>query len=167
MYDARGDRLSDIQICNARVEDAGILAEAQRVIARTPGRLASTPGELTDESFRERIVRLGSSERGTFVVAKIDGGIVGHALLDPLKLAVTSHVVDLTIGFSHPVTYKLPAGVKAEVDKDGKLGLKSADRGLLGKVAADIRDFRPPEPYKGKGVRYSGETVRRKEGKKK
>lgn len=82
------------------------------------------------------------------------------------RAAVKGDVVDLTIGFSHPVTYKLPEGVKAEVDKEGKLGLKSADRGLLGKVAADIRDFRPPEPYKGKGVRYSGEKIVMKEAKK-
>jgi large subunit ribosomal protein L6 len=81
------------------------------------------------------------------------------------RATVKGDVVDLTIGFSHPVTYKLPAGVKAEVDKDGKLGLKSADRGLLGKVAADIRGFRPPEPYKGKGIRYQGERITLKEGK--
>lgn len=91
------DRLTDIQICDACVEDAEILAEAQRVIARTPGRLASTPGELKDEVFRERIARLRSSDCGRFIVARVNGEAVGHALLDPLKLAVTSHVVDLTI----------------------------------------------------------------------
>jgi large subunit ribosomal protein L6 len=63
------------------------------------------------------------------------------------------------------VQYKLPAGVKAEVDKEGKLSVKSADKSLLGKVAADIRGFRPPEPYKGKGVRYQGEQITLKEGK--
>ncbi len=68
------------------------------------------------------------------------------------RAAVKGDVVDLTLGFSHPVQYKLPAGVKAEVDKEGKLSVKSADKSLLGKVAADIRGFRPPEPYKGKGV---------------
>lgn len=83
------------------------------------------------------------------------------------RAAVKGDVVDLTLGFSHPVQYKLPAGVKAEVDKEGKLSVKSADKSLLGKVAADIRGFRPPEPYKGKGVRKVGEFVRRKEGKKK
>jgi large subunit ribosomal protein L6 len=81
------------------------------------------------------------------------------------RAAVKGDVVDLTIGFSHPVTYKLPAGVKAEVDKEGKLSLKSADKSLLGKVAADIRGFRPPEPYKGKGIRYLGEQITLKEGK--
>lgn len=91
------DRSTDIQICDACVEDAEILAEAQRVIARTPGRLASTPGELKDEAFRERIARLRDSDSGKFIVAKVNGEAVGHALLDPLKLAVTAHVVDLTI----------------------------------------------------------------------
>ncbi len=81
------------------------------------------------------------------------------------RAAVKGDVVDLTLGFSHPVQYKLPAGVKAEVDKEGKLSVKSADKSLLGKVAADIRGFRPPEPYKGKGVRYQGETITLKEGK--
>jgi large subunit ribosomal protein L6 len=73
--------------------------------------------------------------------------------------------IDLTLGFSHPISYPLPDGVTAEVDKEGKLHLSSANKALLGSVAADIRRFRPPEPYKGKGVRYQGERVLRKEGK--
>lgn len=89
--------LSNIQIRDARVEDAGCLAEAQRVIARIPGRLASVPSELKDELFRERILRLNDREYGKFIVIEANGEIVGHALLEPLKLAVTSHVVDLTI----------------------------------------------------------------------
>ncbi len=89
--------LRDIRIRNARVEDAEVLAEAQRVIARVPGRLASTPIEIKGEVFRERIDRLANSDSGRFIVVEADGEIVGHALLDPLKLAVTAHVVDLTI----------------------------------------------------------------------
>lgn len=81
------------------------------------------------------------------------------------RAAVKGNNVDLTLGFSHPVSYPLPAGVKAEVDKEGKLHLSSADKALLGSVAADIRRYRPPEPYKGKGIRYQGETIIRKEGK--
>ena len=75
--------------------------------------------------------------------------------------------VDLTLGFSHPVVYDLPEGVKAETPSQTEIVLKGADKQLLGQVAADIRAFRPPEPYKGKGVRYSDEYVRRKEAKKK
>jgi large subunit ribosomal protein L6 len=81
------------------------------------------------------------------------------------RAAVKGDVVDLTLGFSHPVSYKLPVGVKAEVDKDGKLHVKSASKALLGQVASDLRSFRPPEPYKGKGVRYLNEKITLKEGK--
>jgi large subunit ribosomal protein L6 len=81
------------------------------------------------------------------------------------RAAVKGDVVDLTLGFSHPVSYKLPAGVKAEVDKDGKLHLKAADKAVLGQVASDLRNYRPPEPYKGKGVRYLNEKITLKEGK--
>jgi large subunit ribosomal protein L6 len=81
------------------------------------------------------------------------------------RAVVKGKQVDLTLGLSHPVSYPLPDGVKAEVDKEGLLHLSSADKALLGRVAADIRRYRPPEPYKGKGVRYVDEYVARKEGK--
>lgn len=89
--------LSDVQIRDARPEDAHELAEAQRTIARIPGRLASTPAELHDAPFRERILKLNTNDYGKFIVIESSGRIVGHALVEPLKLAVTSHVVDLTI----------------------------------------------------------------------
>lgn len=89
--------LRNIQIRDARVEDADSLAEAQRVIARIPGRLASVPSELKDEIFRERISRLNDRQCGKFIVIEANGKVVGHALLDPLKLAVTSHAFELTI----------------------------------------------------------------------
>ena len=75
--------------------------------------------------------------------------------------------VNLTLGFSHPVAYELPEGVSADSPSQTEIVLKSADKQLLGQVAAEIRAFRPPEPYKGKGVRYADEQVRRKEAKKK
>ena len=75
--------------------------------------------------------------------------------------------INLTLGFSHPVIYNLPQGVTAETPSQTEIVLKSADKQLLGQVAAEIRAYRPPEPYKGKGVRYSDEYVRRKEAKKK
>jgi large subunit ribosomal protein L6 len=76
-------------------------------------------------------------------------------------------VVSLTLGFSHPVEHALPDGVTAECPSQTEVVLKSADKQLVGQVAADIRAYRKPEPYKGKGVRYSDEVVRRKEAKKK
>jgi large subunit ribosomal protein L6 len=75
--------------------------------------------------------------------------------------------LSLSLGFSHPVDFILPEGVTAEVPSQTDVTLKSADKQLLGLVAAKIRAFRPPEPYKGKGVRYADEHVRRKEAKKK
>lgn len=81
------------------------------------------------------------------------------------RAAVKGQNVDLTLGFSHPISYALPKEVTAEVTKDGKLILRSANKAVLGQVAADIRRYRPPEPYKGKGVRYSDEHIIRKEGK--
>lgn len=82
---------------NARPEDASILAEAGREIAKTPGRLASRPDELKDESFKEKIIALSNNDSGLYLVIEENGTIVGHALLDPHKLANTSHVVSLTI----------------------------------------------------------------------
>jgi len=73
----------------------------------------------------------------------------------------------LTLGFSHPVEYVLPAGITAETPTQTDIVLKGSDKRLLGQVAADIRSYRPPEPYKGKGIRYSDEQVLRKEAKKK
>lgn len=75
--------------------------------------------------------------------------------------------ITLSLGFSHPVEYELPEGVTAETPSQTEIVLKAADKQLLGQVAAEIRGFRPPEPYKGKGVRYADEQVRRKEAKKK
>lgn len=76
-------------------------------------------------------------------------------------------VLSLTLGFSHPVEYQLPDGVTAETPTQTEIMLRSTDKQLLGQVAANVRSFRPPEPYKGKGVRYSDEKVLRKEAKKK
>lgn len=81
------------------------------------------------------------------------------------RAAVKGKNVDLTLGFSHPISYPLPEGVSAEVTKDGRLILTGADRVALGQAAADIRRYRPPEPYKGKGVKYLEEHINRKEGK--
>jgi large subunit ribosomal protein L6 len=71
----------------------------------------------------------------------------------------------MTLGFSHPIQYPFPEGITAAVDKQTVITLTGSDKELLGQVAADIRAFRPPEPYKGKGIRYKGEVVRRKAGK--
>jgi len=75
--------------------------------------------------------------------------------------------VNLTVGLSHPVDYKLPEGVTAETPTQTEIVVKGIDKQAVGQAAAEIRSFRPPEPYKGKGIRYGDEYVRRKEAKKK
>jgi large subunit ribosomal protein L6 len=82
------------------------------------------------------------------------------------KAEVKGKNIHFTLGFSHPVVFALPEGVTAEVDaKQTKLTVKGVDKHLLGLTAAKIRALRPPEPYKGKGIKYAEEIIRRKEGK--
>ncbi len=83
------------------------------------------------------------------------------------RVQVQGQKLNLNLGFSHPVEYELPKDVKAASPSQTEIVLSSIDKQLLGQVAADIRAFRPPEPYKGKGVRYADEHVRREEAKKK
>jgi large subunit ribosomal protein L6 len=71
------------------------------------------------------------------------------------------------LGFSHPIKYPIPQNLEIKVDKQNNIEIFGADKQLVGQVAAEIRSFRGPEPYKGKGIKYSGEFIVRKEGKKK
>jgi large subunit ribosomal protein L6 len=75
--------------------------------------------------------------------------------------------ITLSLGFSHPIEYNLPNGVSVETPNNTTIILKGVDKQILGQVASEVRAFRPPEPYKGKGVRYAGEVIARKEAKKK
>lgn len=81
------------------------------------------------------------------------------------RAAIQGSTLNLTIGFSHPVDYKLPEGITAKVDKNTHIVISGADKELVGRVAAKIRSFRKPEPYQGKGIRYTNEHIIRKVGK--
>ncbi len=81
------------------------------------------------------------------------------------RAQIQGQKLTLTLGLSHPIEYELPKMVKGEVDANTKVTLNSCDKQLLGQVAAEIRRYRPPEPYKGKGILFSGEIIRRKAGK--
>ena len=81
------------------------------------------------------------------------------------KAAVADNKVTLNLGYSHPIVYAIPAQIKVTVEENTRLTIEGPDRQLVGRVAAELRSFYPPEPYKGKGVRYSDEHVIRKEGK--
>jgi len=83
------------------------------------------------------------------------------------RAKASGKTLNLSLGFSHPVDYELPEGVTAETPSQTEIVIKGMDKQQVGQVAAEIRGYRPPEPYKGKGVRYADEYVRRKEAKKK
>jgi len=81
------------------------------------------------------------------------------------RAAVQGSNLNLSLGFSHPIQFSIPKDIKITVTDNTKIAIQGADKKLVGQVAADIRGFYPPEPYKGKGVRYAGEQIRRKVGK--
>ena len=82
------------------------------------------------------------------------------------RAKLTGNNIELNLGYSHQINYELPEGVSAELPSQTEIVLKSMDKQMVGQVAAEIRKLRPPEPYKGKGIRYFNEQIRRKESKK-
>ncbi|GGA90112.1 50S ribosomal protein L6 [Neiella marina] len=103
------------------------------------------------------------------MVTGVSQGFVRKLLLNGVgyRAQVKGKVVNLALGLSHPVDHELPEGVTAECPSQTEIVLKGVDKQLVGQVAANIRAYRKPEPYKGKGIRYDDEHVRRKEAKKK
>ena len=83
------------------------------------------------------------------------------------RVAVQGNTLNLQLGYSHDIPFPIPADVRIACERPTVVSVSGADRQRVGQVAAEIRSYRPPEPYKGKGIRYANETVRRKEGKKK
>ena len=134
------------------VQDGGEIKVAARGGARSARALAGTTRALVNNMV------IGVSE-GFEKRLTIQG--VGY------RAQVQGRKLNLQLGFSHPVEFAIPDGVEAETPSQTEIVLSGVDKQLVGQVAAEIRSFRPPEPYKGKGVRYSDERVRRKEAKKK
>jgi large subunit ribosomal protein L6 len=131
------------------VDDKGVLV----------GRTGDGRAERTAQGLMRRLVgnmMLGVTQ-GFSRTLEITG--VGY------RADARGKTIHLTLGFSHPILYQLPDGVTAAVDKQTVITVTGVDRQLVGEVAAGIRKLRPPEPYKGKGVRYAEEQIRRKAGK--
>ncbi len=115
--------------------------------------------------------------------AKANHGTIRAILVNSIQGVTQGHKIDLevqgvgfrgqvqgdkltlTLGFSHPIEYTIPKGVKVSTPKPTEISVEGIDNALVGEVAANIRRFKPPEPYKGKGIRYVTEVVRRKQGK--
>lgn len=140
---------------SAQVEvarDEGALKFAARSATREANALAGTTRSLVGNM-------VAGVSRGFEKRLELQG--VGY------RAQVQGRRLSLQLGFSHPVDYAVPDGIKVETASQTQIVVKGADKQLVGQVAAEIRGIRPPEPYKGKGVRYADERVRRKEGKKK
>jgi large subunit ribosomal protein L6 len=103
------------------------------------------------------------SRQGDDAQAKALHGL-SRALVNNMVKGV-SEVVNMTLGYSHPINYPIPDQIKVTVEENTKLTIEGPDKQVVGQVASELRSFYPPEPYKGKGVRYVGEHVQRKEGK--
>ena len=123
--------------------------------------------ERTDEERRTRAMH-GTSQRlicnmvaGVSTGFRKDLEIVGVGF----RASVKGNVVDLSLGQSHPRLHPIPEGIKVTVTDNTKIAIEGIDKHLVGQFASDIRSYYPPEPYKGKGVRYAGEQIRRKAGK--
>ncbi|NQY37403.1 MAG: 50S ribosomal protein L6 [Alteromonadaceae bacterium] len=147
------------------------------------GELSRTVNDLVVVSQEGNTIKTGivSDEKGAWAQAGtaralINNMVVGVSKGFEKKLVLqgvgyrakaSGKVLNLTLGFSHPINHEIPAGITVETPSQTEVVLKGADKQMVGQVAADIRAYRKPEPYKGKGVRYVDEHVRRKEAKKK
>jgi large subunit ribosomal protein L6 len=104
-------------------------------------------------------------EEGEIVVERKGDSPIERSRHGLVRSLIKGSDIELQVGFSHPVLIEAPAGIDFEVSAPTKIGVSGIDKQLVGQIAADIRKVRPPEPYKGKGIRYEGEVVRRKAGK--
>ncbi|HUO81669.1 MAG TPA: 50S ribosomal protein L6 [Gammaproteobacteria bacterium] len=133
-------------------EDGGLLVRASRTGRTTPGAIGGTTRALlanmvegVTNGFERRLELVG----------------VGY------RAQAQGRKLNLTLGFSHPISYQVPEDISVETPTQNEVIVRGADKQKVGQVAAEIRNFRPPEPYKGKGVRYANERIAMKEAKKK
>jgi large subunit ribosomal protein L6 len=161
---------------NVKVIDGRITAEGPK------GKLAQTvPTDLSAAiEDKQLVIRRGSDARQVRALHGLTRALAAnmvHGVKDGFerrleiigigyRAQLQGKALSLALGFSHPVIFDLPEGVTAEVEKQTIITLRGADKALLGQTAAKLRGLRKPDPYKGKGIRYSGEVVRKKVGKK-
>ena len=139
-------------------------------INNTDNVLTFLPAETSKDEEKNAWAQAGTVRANTFNLIKgvTEGWEKNLTLIGVgYRAQVRGKVLSLTLGFSHPVNYDLPEGVSAETPSQTEVVVKGIDKQKVGQAAAEIRAFRPPEPYKGKGVRYTNEQVVRKDAKKK
>ena len=166
------------------VEGVTVDIEGQQVkVNGTKGSLSMTVNALVDLKVEEGLVVFvpNGNDRKSEAMAGTTRALVQNMVLGVsegfekrlelqgvgYRAQAKGNQVSLQLGFSHPVDYELPEGISAETPSQTEIVISGNDKQQVGQVCAEIRGFRPPEPYKGKGIRYQGEYVRRKEAKKK
>ena len=143
------------------------LAVAPEVTAKiADGAVTITPN---DESKRARALWGTTRALVNNMVTGVGTGFTRNLEINGVgyRAAVQGNTLNLQLGYSHDIPYPIPSDVKIACERPTAIAITGADKQRVGQVAAEIRAFRPPEPYKGKGVKYAEETIRRKEGKKK
>ena len=175
------------RVANSPVElPSGVevtLADSEISVKGSKGTLAMAINPKVEIGKEENLLKFAARSGDTFsramsgtTRALVNNMVIGvsqgfETKLDLVGVGYRAQVqgkkLNLTLGFSHPVIYELPEGVTAETPSQTEVLLKSSDKQKLGQAVAEVRAFRPPEPYKGKGVQISGEYIRRKEAKKK
>lgn len=125
---------------------------------------------VVTRSSENRTVRAMHGTARSLIANMIEGVVNGFTRQLEIigvgfRAAVKGTDLDLSLGFSHPVLHPIPAGLTVTVEGNTNIKIEGIDKQLVGQFAADVRSYYPPEPYKGKGVRYKGEKVRRKQGK--
>ena len=163
-----------VKLDNGTLSVKGPKGELSLDVSESRYRLVKVEVSATEVTVtRGEETRYGRMEQG-LVRALIQNMVTGvnegfTRILDIVgvgyKADVRGEVLNLALGFSHPVDFGIPKGIKIAVDKQTRVTITGPDRQLVGETAARIRRLRPPEPYKGKGIRYSDEIVRRKVGK--
>lgn len=159
------------------------LADSEISVKGSKGTLAMTINSQVEIAKEDNVLTFAARSGDTFARAMsgttralVNNMVIGVTQGFETKLElvgvgyraqVQGKKLNLTLGFSHPVIYELPEGVSAETPSQTEVLLKSSDKQKLGQAVAEVRAFRPPEPYKGKGVQIAGEYIRRKEAKKK
>ncbi len=142
-------------------------AEARMAEIESRGRKKMTFAEALEKTTRAQWGTARSSVAN--MVAGVNEGFTKLLELHGVgyRAQMQGKNLKLALGFSHDVFFTAPEGIEIKVAKPTEIAISGIDKQMVGQVAAEIRNFRPPEPYKGKGIRYAGEYVRRKEGKKK
>lgn len=162
----------DVRIENNTVHVKGKLGSLSRELNREV-EIAKNGSELSlsPKGNSKRIKSLWGLERSLIsnMVTGVSQGFTKSMEIIGVgyRAAVQGNTLNLSLGLSHPVAFEIPSGIKIAVEKNTKITVSGADAAQVGQVCANIRSYRPPEPYKGKGIRYAGEHILRKEGKKK